>query len=216
MRENLTGKEARRLIVFEDRGDGPVSRPPESSTSNAIEHPMQNTPLSPPRKFQSPPVRLDFPPFGSGDRIGVISDSHGLIRPEVLELLRGVRGIIHAGDVGKITVLEQLEPIAPVYAVRGNVDLIPPCSDLPEHLALTAGRHVILVTHILEEADVAGFDLLVCGHSHIPKISTYGSTVCLNPGSIGPRRFRLPVSMGYITLSPDGALVPELRTVEIA
>ena len=155
------------------------------------------------------------PKLRAGDRVGVVSDSHGLLRPEVLELLQGVRAIIHAGDVGKISVIEQLERIAPVYAVRGNVDLDPPCNDLPERLVLTAGRQRILVTHILEDADVAGFDLVVCGHSHMPKISTLESVCCLNPGSIGPRRFRLPVSMGYITLSPDGALVPELRTVGI-
>ena len=159
------------------------------------------------------------PPDGTqlraGDRLGIVSDSHGLIRPAVLELLQGVRVIIHAGDVGKISVLEQMERIAPVYAVRGNVDLDPPCSDLPERLVLTAGRQRILVTHILEDADVTDFDVVVCGHSHIPKISTVGSTCCLNPGSIGPRRFRLPVSMGFITVSSDGALVPELDTVEI-
>ena len=155
------------------------------------------------------------PKLRAGDRIGVVSDSHGLIRPQVLELLQGVRLIIHAGDVGKIPVLEQLEQIAPVYAVRGNVDLTPPCNDLPERLVLTAGRQRILVTHILDDADVAGFDLVVCGHSHMPKITTLGSVRCLNPGSIGPRRFRLPVSMGYITISPQDALVPELRTVEI-
>ena len=133
----------------------------------------------------------------------------------MLELLKDVHVIVHAGDVGKIHVLEQLERIAPVYAVRGNVDRVPPCSDLPENLVLSAGRRRILVTHVLEDADVAGFDLVVCGHSHNPKISMSGSTCCLNPGSIGPRRFKLPVSMGYITLSPDGALVPQLRTVEI-
>lgn len=155
------------------------------------------------------------PRFHPGDRLGVVSDSHGLLRPGVTELLKGVRAIIHAGDVGKISVLEELERIAPVYAVRGNVDLVPPCSDLPESLVLTVCGQRILVTHILEEADPAGFDLVVCGHSHIPKVSTVGSTCCLNPGSIGPRRFRLPVSMGYITVSPQGPLVPELRTVEI-
>lgn len=133
----------------------------------------------------------------------------------MLELLEGVHAIVHAGDVGRIHVLEQLERIAPVYAVRGNVDLVPPCSDLPENLVLSAGRRRILVTHVLEDADVTDFDLVVCGHSHNPKISTVGSTCCLNPGSIGPRRFKLPVSMGYITVSSDGALDPELRTVEI-
>ncbi len=155
------------------------------------------------------------PQLRAGDRLGVVSDSHGLIRPQVLELLQGVRLIIHAGDVGKISVLEQLERISPVYAVRGNVDLDPPCSDLPERLVLRAGRQWMLVTHILDDADAAGFDLVVCGHSHMPKISTLGSACCLNPGSIGPRRFRLPVSMGYITISPQDALIPELRTVEI-
>ena len=167
------------------------------------------------RESREQSTRQGVSHFHAGDRLGVVSDSHGLLRAEVLELLQGVRAIIHAGDVGKISVLEQLESVAPVYAVRGNVDLDPPCSDLPERLVLHAGGQRILVTHILEEADVAGFDLAVCGHSHIPKISTLGSTRCLNPGSIGPRRFRLPVSMGYIKVSPRGTLVPELRAVEI-
>ncbi len=167
------------------------------------------------RERRPHPARQDAPQFRAGDRLGVVSDSHGLLRPRVIALLQGVRAIIHAGDVGKISVLEQLESVAPVYAVRGNVDLVPPCSDLRERLVLQAGGRRILVTHILEEANVAGFDLVVCGHSHIPKVSTIGSICCLNPGSIGPRRFRLPVSMGYITVSPQGALVPELRTVEI-
>ena len=123
--------------------------------------------------------------------------------------------IVHAGDVGEIRVLEHLGRIAPVYAVRGNVDLVPPCSDLPARLVLSAGTRRILVTHVLEDADVAGFDLVVCGHSHKPQISTVGSTCCLNPGSIGPRRFKLPVSMGYITVSSCGALVPELKTVDM-
>lgn len=176
---------------------------------------MRDRPSASSRERRPHPTRQNAPQFHAGDRLGVVSDSHGLLRPRVAELLQGVRAIIHAGDVGKILVLEELERIAPVYAVRGNVDLFPPCSDLPESLVLTACGQRILVTHILEEADPAGFDLVVCGHSHIPKISTVGSACCLNPGSIGRRRFRLPVSMGYITVSCDGALVPELRAVEI-
>lgn len=176
---------------------------------------MQNTTSSPSREFYSRPDRVGNPRLRPGDRLGAVSDSHGLLRPRVAEFLQGVQAIVHAGDVGKIHVLEQLERIAPVYAVRGNVDLVPPCSDLPESLVLTACGQRILVTHILEEADPEGFDLVVCGHSHIPKISTVGSACCLNPGSIGPRRFKLPVSIGYITVSSEGALDPELRTVEI-
>ncbi len=176
---------------------------------------MRNESSMTSRDFRHVTSRQRARRFHAGDRLGVVSDSHGLLRPQVTALLHGVRAIIHAGDVGKISVLEQLESIAPVYAVRGNVDLVPPCSDLPERLVLQAGGRRILVTHILEEANVEGFDLVVCGHSHVPKISTIGSTCCLNPGSIGPRRFRLPVSMGYITVSPQGAPVPELRTIEI-
>ena len=176
---------------------------------------MRNRPSASSTESRPHRTRQSAPQFRAGDRLGVVSDSHGLLRPQVTALLRGVRAIIHAGDVGEISVLEQLEPIAPVYAVRGNVDLVPPCSDLPERLVLHAGGRRILVTHILEEADPAGFNLVVCGHSHIPKISTVGSACCLNPGSIGQRRFRLPVSMGFITVSCDGALVPELRAVEI-
>ena len=176
---------------------------------------MRNRPSAAYRETRQRPIRQGVTQFHASDRLGVVSDSHGLLRPQVVEHLQGVRAIIHAGDVGEISVLEQLESVAPVHAVRGNVDLVPPCSDLPERLVLQAGGRRILVTHILEEADVAGFDLVVCGHSHVPKISTVGSACRLNPGSIGQRRFRLPVSMGYITVSQQGALVPELRTVEL-
>ena len=192
-----------------------ISKPRMDLKSGSTRHTMRNRPSAASRETSRRPIRQGVTHFHAGDRLGVVSDSHGLLRPRVAELLQGVRAIIHAGDVGKISVLEELERIAPVHAVRGNVDRVPPCSDLPERILLQAGGQRILVAHILEEADVAGFDLVVCGHSHVPKISAVGSTCCLNPGSIGPRRFRLPVSMGYVTVSRDGALVPELRTIEI-
>jgi len=147
------------------------------------------------------------------DRLGVVSDSHGQLRPEVLTLLSGVGAIIHAGDVGNQSVLEKLGRIAPVYAVRGNIDNKTDCDILPEQLVLNVWNKRIMVKHTVEHGDVQGFDLAICGHSHSPKISRLGKVSLLNPGSIGPRRFKLPISMAYITLSHHDTLMPELITI---
>lgn len=150
--------------------------------------------------------------------MGVISDSHGLLRPEVCEHLQGVSRILHAGDVGRRQVLDQLKAIAPVVAVRGNVDRGEWADDLPWHESLEVGEHLVYLTHIREEIDLdpqaAGIELVIFGHTHSPAIDRDGSVIWFNPGSIGPRRFSLPVSMGYLHLNSDGSLEPELIRLE--
>jgi uncharacterized protein len=138
-------------------------------------------------------------------RIGVISDTHGLLRPEALEALGGVAHIIHAGDIGSPEIVPRLAEIAPVTAIRGNVDLEPwarafrPCETVT-----LAGRsiHVIHDRGDLELGPAAaGFDMVVSGHSHRAKIETVYGVVYLNPGSAGPRRFRLPVTLATVDLA---------------
>lgn len=145
--------------------------------------------------------------------VGVISDTHGLMRPGALEALRGADFIIHAGDVGDAIVLEQLETIAPVHAVRGNVDFGALGERLPEDALVSwCGKH-IYVYHILEDLPLdpaaAGIHAVVYGHSHKPDISEKNGVLYFNPGSAGPRRFALPISVGRFTLEGD-ALKAEL------
>lgn len=132
-------------------------------------------------------------------RIGVISDTHGLLRPEALAALRGSDHIIHAGDVGPAEILDALRAIAPVTAVRGNVDTIA----LPE----TALFEGIWVLHKLNDLDLklasAGIRMVVSGHSHKPVCKTIDGVIYLNPGSAGPRRFRLPVTLARVNTSVD-------------
>jgi putative phosphoesterase len=134
--------------------------------------------------------------------IGVISDTHGLMRPQALEALRGSDVIIHAGDVGSPAVLEALRVIAPTVAVRGNVDAGAWAAGLPMTELVEVGELMIHVLHDIAELDFdpaeAGFAAVVFGHSHQPLIETRGSVLFLNPGSAGPRRFKLPVAVGRI------------------
>ena len=134
--------------------------------------------------------------------IGVISDTHGLLRPEAVKALRGSDFIIHAGDIGDPTILDKLAKIAPVTAVRGNVDRDPWAQKIPETNVLEVEGVSIYVLHDLQQLDLkpeaAGFAAVVSGHSHIPKQETKKGVLYFNPGSAGPRRFRLPVSMGRL------------------
>lgn len=140
--------------------------------------------------------------------IGVISDTHGLLRPEVLEALRGSEHIIHAGDVGSFKILEILSRIAPVTAVRGNVDKGAWSRQLPETQVLELGGVSIYVLHDLALLDLkpkaAGFAAVISGHSHVPKQETRDEVLYFNPGSAGPRRFKLPVSVGKLILEDGG------------
>jgi putative phosphoesterase len=141
--------------------------------------------------------------------IGVISDTHGLLRKEAVAALQGSDHIIHAGDVGDPAILRDLKAIAPVTAVRGNVDRGGWASTLPEVNILEAGGVSIYVLHVLQKIDLkpeaAGFAAVVYGHSHVPKQETKNGVLYFNPGSAGPRRFRLPVTVGTLTLE-DGKL----------
>ena len=138
-------------------------------------------------------------------RIGLISDTHGLVRPEALQALAGVDRIIHAGDVGGAGVIETLTGIAPVDVVRGNNDKDPWGAQLPEWLALEFEGVGIHVRHDVKELDVdpaaAGFRVVVAGHSHKPVVTERDGVLFVNPGSAGPRRFSLPVTVGYLTVT---------------
>ncbi len=134
--------------------------------------------------------------------IGVISDTHGLLRPEAIAALRGSQYIIHAGDVGAPEILERLSAIAPVTAVRGNIDEDAWARRLPETQVLEAGGVSIYVLHDLMQLDLkpeaARFDVVISGHSHIPKQEMRNGVLYFNPGSAGPRRLKLPVTLGRL------------------
>lgn len=136
--------------------------------------------------------------------IGVISDTHGLLRPAALDALRGSDYIIHAGDIGDPKILEQLREVAPVTAVRGNVDRGPWAKRLPLTEVLEVGGVSIYVLHIIQELDLkpeaAGFAAVVCGHSHVPKQEVKNGVLYFNPGSAGPRRFKLPITAGRLVM----------------
>lgn len=145
-------------------------------------------------------------------RVGIVSDTHGLVREAALEALRGSDVILHAGDIGKPCVLEALAAIAPVHAIRGNVDRERWARDLPERLEVElAGRRFLLV-HDRKSLDaLPDADIVVSGHSHSPDVREEQDILWVNPGSIGPRRFRLPVVLARMTLEPDSVdveLVP--------
>jgi uncharacterized protein len=143
-------------------------------------------------------------------RIGLISDTHGLLRPEALRALAGVTQIIHAGDVGGPEVIAGLRSIAPIQAVRGNNDGDPwGRKSLPLRLSLEIAGVRILVLHDLNElssgAQTQGYGVVVAGHSHKPAVVERNGTLFVNPGSAGPRRFKLPITIGYLTLAAGSA-----------
>lgn len=139
--------------------------------------------------------------------IGVISDTHGLLRPEAVAALRGAEHIIHAGDVGKPEILEMLREIAPVTAIRGNVDKGAWARKLPESEAVEFGGHAIYILHDLAKLDLkpqaGGFKAVICGHSHVPKQEMRDGVLYFNPGSAGPRRFKLPITVGRLLFEGD-------------
>lgn len=136
--------------------------------------------------------------------IGLISDTHGLLRPEAVEALEGSDLIIHAGDVGDPKILEELRRLAPVVAVRGNIDTGSWNAGLPETAVAQAGSALIYVLHDLKALDLkpgaAGISIVVSGHSHQPHQEEREGVLYVNPGSAGPRRFRLPVSIARLDL----------------
>ena len=149
--------------------------------------------------------------------IGVISDTHGLLRPEAVEALRGSDLILHAGDVGNKEILDVLAQIAPVAAVRGNVDTASWARTLPESEVINAGGVLVYMLHNVGQLDLkpeaAGFRVVVYGHSHQPKIEEKNGVLFFNPGSAGPRRFSLPVTLATLGLRPGRCAA---RMVELA
>lgn len=147
-------------------------------------------------------------------KIGVISDTHGLLRPEVAPALQGVDMILHLGDVGKIEILDELEKIAPVTAIRGNVDTSGPCAALPEtEVVLIEGGYLYMlhdVKAIHLDPAAAKFAAVLSGHTHVPKSFRHKGVLYFNPGSCGPQRFDLPVTVGLLTVSADGTLEAEV------
>ena len=147
-------------------------------------------------------------------RIGVISDTHGLLRPEVAPALAGVDRILHLGDVGKISILRELEKIAPVTAIRGNIDGEPPCSELPETEVLLLEDLYIYMLHDLNTLHLdpvaAKFAAVLYGHTHVPNFHKKKDVLYFNPGSCGPRRFQLPVTIGMLTIGENGELEAEI------
>jgi putative phosphoesterase len=149
-------------------------------------------------------------------KIGVISDTHGLLRKEAIAALRGASQILHLGDVGDIAILDALSEIAPVTAIRGNVDTHGACSLLPATEVVEFAGQSIYMLHNLAELDInpdsAGFAAVLYGHTHQPKIEWKSGVLYFNPGSAGQRRFDLPVSMGFLEIT-DNKILPELRTI---
>lgn len=137
--------------------------------------------------------------------IGLISDTHGLLREEAVQALRGSHLILHAGDVGKPEILEALRKIAPVVAVRGNVDTKEWVTALPATAVVQAGQAMIYMLHNLHDLDLhpaaAGFQVVVSGHSHQPGQTRKDGVLFINPGSAGPRRFRLPMTVARLDLT---------------
>ncbi|KAB3526744.1 metallophosphoesterase family protein [Alkaliphilus serpentinus] len=140
--------------------------------------------------------------------IGVISDTHGLLRPEVLEKLQGCSLILHAGDVGKGEIIQELMEIAPVIAVRGNIDKDDWAKELHYTEVIEVKDTYIYLLHDLNQLDIdpkaGSFDVVISGHTHSPKEEFINGVLYLNPGSIGPKRFKLPISMVKLKISNIG------------
>lgn len=154
------------------------------------------------------------PVFYGAMRIGVISDTHGLLRPEAKEGLAGVDHIIHAGDIGSPEIVPRLRTIAPTTAIRGNVDTQPWASAFPDRKTMVLAGRSIHVLHDVGDLDFdppgQGIAIIIAGHSHRPKMETVDGVLYLNPGSAGPRRFKLPITLATIDLTAN-AIRPELH-----
>jgi putative phosphoesterase len=148
--------------------------------------------------------------------IGVISDTHGLLRPEALTALTGSDHILHAGDVGDPAILDRLRALAPLTAIRGNIDTSGPCAALPPTESVELAGRLFYLVHSLHDLDLnpkaAGIDVVVSGHSHRADVETRDGVLYLNPGSAGPRRFNRPITLATITIS-DGVLSTRILTL---
>jgi putative phosphoesterase len=152
-------------------------------------------------------------------RVGVISDTHGLLRPEALAFLRGSDRILHAGDIGSAQILAQLSAIAPVTAVRGNNDEGAWAQEIPETQRITIGGAAIYLIHDLARLDVdpvaSGIRVVVSGHSHRPRAERRGEVLYLNPGSAGPRRFRLPVAVAELLVTGEDKIDAKIVELDV-
>lgn len=141
-------------------------------------------------------------------RVGVISDTHGLLRPEAVTALSGSDHILHAGDVGDIAILHQLRQVAPVTAIRGNIDVKGPCAALAATELVELGGHNLYMLHSVHDLDLdppkAGIAAVISGHSHKPNVEWRKGVLYFNPGSTGPRRFSLPISLGVLDITDTG------------
>jgi uncharacterized protein len=150
--------------------------------------------------------------------LGVISDTHGLLRPEATDALRGAAHILHAGDIGAPEILDELRTIAPVTAVRGNVDRTVWARSIADTEVFQVEGVSIYMLHILGELDLkpeaSGFGVVVYGHSHEPKMETKNGVLYFNPGSAGPRRFKLPVTVGKLVVE-GGAVRGEIVRLDV-
>jgi hypothetical protein len=150
-------------------------------------------------------------------RIGLISDTHGLLREEASAFLHGCDHIIHGGDIGRAGILDELAAIAPVTAVRGNIDTAPWAQQVSRTEFVTLGTVCVYVLHDLAQLDIelaaAGVQVVVSGHSHTPRIAERDGVLYVNPGSAGPRRFKLPIAAGELAIAGDGQIAA--RTVEL-
>ncbi len=137
--------------------------------------------------------------------VGVISDTHGMLRPEAIELLRGSEHIIHAGDIGAPEIIPALEKLAPVTAIRGNIDQMAWCRRFPETEVVELGGLHIFILHDVNAIDLnpkaAGFAAVISGHSHKPHQEMKDGVLYFNPGSAGPRRFKLPITVGRLEIN---------------
>ncbi|AMM13546.1 phosphodiesterase [Burkholderia sp. PAMC 28687] len=149
-------------------------------------------------------------------RIGVISDTHNLVRPEALHALQSCEHIIHAGDICNPAVLDALNALAPVTAVRGNNDSGVQIDDLPEAVTLRLGETSIHVVHDIADVPrrLDGVDVVITGHSHKPLVERRGATLFVNPGSAGPRRFKLPITLGIMVIESGEVKVEIVTLVE--
>jgi putative phosphoesterase len=150
--------------------------------------------------------------------IGVISDTHGLLRPEAKNQLTGVDHIIHAGDIGGPDIIPSLAEIAPVTAIKGNIDQAAWATAFADRETLDIAGHKIFILHNRNDLDdprgPAGFDIVISGHSHKPNIETTDGILYLNPGSAGPRRFTLPIALAFLELI-DGAILPRILEIPV-
>lgn len=150
--------------------------------------------------------------------IGIIADTHGLIRPEALAALAGAERIIHAGDIGRPEVLQALEAVAPVIAIRGNNDTRAWAAAMPDTVIVDVDGLRFYVLHDVKALDfdpaTAGFSAVICGHSHQPRLEQRAGVWFVNPGSAGPRRFKLPVAVARLYIHA-GTLTPELVALQV-